>query len=114
MNTETLNALKTLRDAKTSITDKLTDSSITPAEKKILGSVFLTLQDEEDILINCTLQDMVDKINTSNASLQILIKQMDKVSQHISDISTTVKKVSKMLSVLTEITTKAFSSGLLG
>lgn len=114
MTTETLNALKSVRDAKTAVITKLTDPSISPGEKKVLGSVLITLQDEEDILINCTLQDMVDKINTSNASMQILIKQMDKVSQHISDISNIVKKVSNMLSVLTEITTRAISVGLLG
>ncbi len=114
MNTETLNALKSVRDAKTAVISKLTDPSISADEKKVLGSVLIRLQDEEDILINCTLQDMIDKINTSNSALQILIQQMDKVSQHISDISNTIKKVSNMLSVLTEITAKALSAGLLG
>jgi flagellar hook-basal body complex protein FliE len=114
MTTETLNALKSVRDAKTAVISKLTDSPISADEKKVLGSVLITLEDEENILINCTLQDMVDKINTSNNSLQVLILQMDKVSKHLSDISDTIKKVSKMLSVLTEIISKAFSAGLLG
>jgi prophage DNA circulation protein len=114
MTTETLNALKSVRDAKTAVISKLTDSSISADEKKVLGSVLVTLEDEENILINCTLQDMVDKINTSNNSLQVLILQMDKVSKHLSVISDTIKKVSKMLSVLTEIISKAFSAGLLG
>ena len=114
MTTETLNALKSVRDAKNAVLAKLTDPAISTGEKKVLGSVLVTLEDEENILINCTLQDMVDKINTSNNALQILIGQMDKVSKHISDISAIIKKVSKMLSVLTEITSKAFSAGLLG
>ncbi len=114
MNTETLNALKSVREAKTMVLNKLTDKAISKNEKQILGDVLISLEDDENILINNTLQDMVDKINASNDALKKLIAQMDKVSQHISDISTAIKKVSNILSVFTEITGKALSAGLLG
>jgi hypothetical protein len=114
MNTETLNALKSVREAKTMILNKLTDKAISKNEKQILGDVLISLEDDENILINNTLQDMVDKINASNDALKKLIVQMDKVSQHISDISTAIKKVSNILSVFTEITGKALGAGLLG
>jgi hypothetical protein len=114
MNTETLNALKSVREAKTLVLNKLTDKTISKDEKLILGDVLIGLEADEDILINDTLQDMVDKINVSNDALKKLIVQMDKVSKHISDISNAVKKVSNILAVFTEITGKALSAGLLG
>ena len=113
MNTETLNALKQVREAKTMVLNKLTDITLSHAEKQILGEVLLNLQEDEDTLINSVLQDMVDKINASNDALKNLIEQMDKASQNISEISNTIKKISNVLSTLTEITTKALSAGLL-
>lgn len=114
MTTETLNALKQVREAKTMVLSKLTDTTVSKEEKLILGDVLINLQDQEDILINFTLQAMVDKINASNSALQDLIKQMNNASQNISEISTAIKKISNVLSTLTEITTKALSAGLLG
>jgi hypothetical protein len=114
MTTETLNALKQVREAKTMVLSKLTDTTVSKEEKLILGDVLINLQDQEDILINFTLQAMVDKINASNSALQDLIKQMNNASQNISEIRTAIKKISNVLSTLTEITTKALSAGLLG
>ena len=74
----------------------------------------INLQEQENILINFTLLSMVNKINASNAALENIIQQMDQASQKLSAISNTVKKISNVLSTLTEITTKALSAGLLG
>ena|ERR1700733_469237 len=112
MNTETLNALKQLSEAKRMILDKLAET-ILPDEKRILGDVLINLQEDENILINFTLQDMVDKINATNEALQNLIHQMDNASQNISGLNNAIKKISGVLSTLTEITTKALSAGLL-
>lgn len=114
MTTETLSALNEVREAKTMVLEKLTDTTISQDEKQILGAVLINLQEQEDILINFVLQDMVDKINSSNAALQNLIEQMDSTSQKLAAISNTIKKVSNILSTLTDITTKAIGSGLLG
>ena len=114
MNTETLNALKQVREAKTTILTKLADSSISQEEKRIVGEALINLQEQENILINFTLLAMVNKINASNAALENIIQQMDEASKKLSAISNTVKKISNVLSTLTEITTKALSAGLLG
>ena len=114
MNTETLNALKQVREAKTTILSKLAGNSISPEEKRIVGEALINLQEQENILINFTLLSMVNKINASNAALENIIQQMDQASQKLSAISNTVKKISNVLSTLTEITTKALSAGLLG
>jgi hypothetical protein len=114
MTTETLNALKQVREAKMMVLSKLTDTTISQKEKKLLGDILINLQEQENTLINFTLQDMIDKINSTNGALENLIKQMDKTSRELSVISDTIKKISGVLSTLTEITTKALSAGLLG
>lgn len=114
MNTETLNALKIVRDAKTNVLAKLTANDVSKSDKQFLGNLLLVLEDEEDALINLTLQDMVNKINASNEALQRLITQMQHASDNISSLSNTIKKVSHILSAFTEITSKAISVGLLG
>jgi hypothetical protein len=114
MKTESLNALKQVREAKMMVLSKLTDTTISQEEKRILGDVLINLQEQENTLINFTLQDMVDKINATNPALENLIQQMDNISQKLSAISNTIKKISNVLSTLTEITTKALNAGLLG
>jgi hypothetical protein len=114
MNTAVLNALKQVREAKTMVLSSLTDTTIDPGEKRILGGILINLQEQEDTLINFTLQDMADKINASNAALKTLIQQMDDASQNLAGISNAIKKISGVLSTLTDIITKALSAGLLG
>ena len=114
MTSVTLNALKQVREAKMMVLDKLTDNTISQEEKRILGDVLINLQDQENTLINFTLQDMIDKINASNAALKNLIQQMENTSKDIAVIGDIIKKISHVLSTLTEITTKAISAGLIG
>ncbi|MEO7119497.1 MAG: hypothetical protein ABIY62_00285 [Ginsengibacter sp.] len=113
MNTETLNALKLIGNAKSQVVSELTDPALPPEEKQILGNILVNLQDHENTLINFTLQDMIDKIDSANADLQDLIEQMNDASENIAAISDTISKISGMLSTLTEITGKALSAGLL-
>ncbi len=114
MNTAVLNALKQVREAKMMVLESLTDNAIGTDEKEILGEILINLQEQENALINFTLQQMVDKINASNAALKSLIQQMDDVSKNLSGISKTIKKISGVLSTLTEIVSKAIDAGLAG
>lgn len=114
MNTAVLNALKQVREAKTMVLSELTDATLRPDEKRVLGDILINLQEQENTLINFTLQEMADKINASNAALKILIQEMDDTSKNLSRISNIIKKISGILSTLTEIITKAISAGLLG
>ena len=70
MNTEAINTLKQVREGINAIQIQLSDSTLTKKEKSLLGDVLLNLNDLEDIIINNILQDMVDKINSSNALLK--------------------------------------------
>lgn len=114
MNTAVLNALKQVSEAKALVLKNITGNILHDDEKRILGDIFINLQEQENVLINCALQEMVDKINSSNAGLKDLIQQMDTESQNLSEISDKIKKVSGVLSTLTEIITKAISAGLAG
>ena len=113
MNTAVLNALKQVREAKTMVLNKLSDNTLSKDEKRLLGDVLINLQEQENDLINFTLQEMVDKIDSTNAALQDLIDQMERASEKLSAISDTIKKISGVLSTLTEIINKALSAGLL-
>jgi len=114
MNTETLNALKQVAQARATVLSALNDDTLPVNEKGMLQAVLLNLQDQEDALINYTLQDMADKINASNTALQALIQQMNTASQQITAVNNAIKKVSNVLSTLAEITNKALAAGLLG
>lgn len=113
MNTEAMNTLKQVREGINAIQIQLTDSTLTKKEKSLLGDVLLNLNDLEDIIINNILQDMVDKINSSNALLKKLISDMKRSSDKISKLSNTIKRISDTVGVLAHITAKAMSVGIL-
>lgn len=113
MNTETLNTLKQVREGINATQQALNDPTLTHDEKMILGGVLLNLSKQEDILINNTLQAMVDKINASNEELTSLIAEMESATERLAQFSNTIKKISNVVATLSEITTKAISAGIL-
>lgn len=114
MNTETLNALKQVRDGINALQQALNDPDLTHDEKVFISTVLVNLNEQEDILINDVLQAMVDKINASNDELKQLIRKMSAAEQRIARFSDTIKKISHALETLAEITAKAMKAGLLG
>jgi predicted nuclease with TOPRIM domain len=113
MNTETLNALKEVREGLNTLQQALTQPGLAHDEKELLSTVLLNLKEQEDILINNILQDMVDKINASNDELQQLIAEMEAAGERLARFSDMVKKISDKVGMLAHITTKALSAGLL-
>jgi hypothetical protein len=114
MNTESINTLKLIREVKNELQELLNDESIKKSERRLLEAVLSNLMDLEDGIILETLQAMVDKINASNADLQKLIIQMETASDKIAKFSNTVKKVSDVVAILGEITSKAIKAGIAG
>lgn len=113
MNTEALSTMKQIRDAVGQIQVQLNDPTYKAADKQLLQEALSNLLDQEDVIINNSLQAMVDKLNAGNADFQSTISDMKKASAKISAFADTLKKVSDVIGVLTEITTKAISAGLL-
>jgi hypothetical protein len=114
MNTESINTLKLIREVKNELQELLNDESIKKSDRRLLEAVLSNLMDLEDGIILETLQAMVDKINASNADLQKLIIQMEAASDKIAKFSNTVKKVSDVVAILGEITSKAIKAGIAG
>jgi hypothetical protein len=112
MNTEVLNTMKQIREAVGKIQVQLNDPAYHTADKQLLEEALDNLLDQEDIIINNSLQAMVDKLNASNTSLEGILADMKKASAKISAFADTLKKVANVVGVLTEITTKAISAGL--
>jgi hypothetical protein len=112
MNTEAFNALKQVREVANELQMMLNDTSLTRDERFLLEQVLSNLYELEDIIIELTLQAMVDKINESNESLKKLIADMKHESDNIAKFAATVQKVSDVVGVLAQITEKAIDAGL--
>lgn len=113
MNTEIINTLKKVREAINVTQIELNDPTLSSDEKSLLAKTIINLNKTEDIIINKVLQEMVDKINSTNDELKQLIEEMKTSTQKIAQFSNTIKKISDVLGVLIEITTKAMSAGIL-
>lgn len=114
MNTETLNALKQVNSQITQLHDELRDPTVTDAEAGPIEDAIDALEDMRDILIHEVLQDMINKLNASNAQLQQVLTRMQGVSNRLTQISAAIQKVSNIVGALVQITQKALSAGLLG
>ena len=113
MNTEALNTIKQIREGINLLQIELNDPALTLQEKGLLADAVINLNRMDDIIINNILHDMIDKINSSNAELIALISRMEAASEKIAQFSETIKKISKTVGVLAEITAKAISVGIL-
>ncbi len=92
---------------------EISDPTYTRDEKILIGNVLVNLNKLEDIVINSILQEMVDKINSANTELKQLISDMEASTERIAQFSKTVGKISNVVGVLADITSKAMSVGIL-
>ena len=113
MNTEAINTLKHVREGINAIQIEMNDETLKVNEKRLLAETLINLNRIEDIIINNALQDMVDKINSSNNQLKLLIVNMKASTERIARFSNIIKKISDTVGVLAEITSKAMSAGIL-
>ena len=114
MNTEAMSALKQVNATIGQLQAALNDPSLTPQESGLIQQSIDDLSDQQDTILNKTLQAMVDEINSSNKDLQGLIKKMQAESDKLGKLADTIKKVSDVVGTLAEITQKAIGAGLLG
>ena len=113
MNTEAMNTLKQVREGINALQIELNDQTLPRNEKSLLGDALINLNKLEDIIINTMLQDMVEKINSSNNQLKKLITEMQASTDRIAKFSNKIKSVSDTVGVLAHITKKALSVGIL-
>ncbi len=113
MNTETLSALKQVNALIAQLEDAEKDTSLTSQEKKLIQQAINDQCDLQDTLIQDTLQAMVDKINSANNDVVQLIDKMQKTSEKLGKLAIAIKKVSDIVGILAQITSKALSAGLL-
>ncbi|RYF45211.1 MAG: hypothetical protein EON99_00205 [Chitinophagaceae bacterium] len=113
MNTESMNTLKIVRDTINLVQQQMEEGTWNKAEKKSIAATLRSLDTIENVIVNETLMKMVDELNASNTQLTGLIEDMEKASAKIEKISTAVKRVSKVIGVLAEITKKAIAVGIL-
>jgi hypothetical protein len=108
-----MNTLKQIREARRILQERQNSGDLARKEKNLVEQGISILSDQEDILINNCLQDMVGMLNEKNDDLKALLITMEKASKKIEGISNIIRKIAEVVSVLTEITTKAISVGIL-
>ncbi|HEY4209256.1 MAG TPA: hypothetical protein VGM31_20670 [Puia sp.] len=113
MNADTSNALNQVKALIAQLQDAHKDTSLTPQEKVLIENAINLQMDIQDILIQQTLQAMVDKINASNTDMMALMTRMQQTSDKLAKLAANIKKVSDVVGMLAEATTKAISAGLL-
>ncbi len=113
MNTESINTLKLIREAIGEVEQELGNPDLDKTDKKLLTKVFFELSKAESIIINETLMQMVKELNANNKKLEKMITDMEASSAKIAKLSRTIKKVSKVIGVLADITGKAITAGIL-
>ncbi len=115
MNTEAMNALKQIRETTNALQQELNNLYYTDHDddRKLLEAILNNLFDQEDLIINNTLQTIVNKLKKDNLKLQALIDKMNTETGEIAKVSTIVKKASDIIAALVKITTVAVSAGLL-
>lgn len=114
MNTEALNTLKQVRAAAKNVTLQLTDNSLKKDERNLLEATLIQLNDIDDTIVNEVLQNMIDKINSSNTQLKQLIIKMKASSDKIAQFSKTIKAVSDTVGLLASLMKMAIAGGILG
>ncbi len=114
MNTEALNTLRQVRATSKLVALQLSDTTLKNGERALLEIALQNLNDIDDTIINEVLQDMIDKLNSSNQQLKQLIIQMQASTQKIAQFSNTIKAISDTVGVLATIMSKAMGAGILG
>ncbi|MVN22914.1 hypothetical protein [Mucilaginibacter arboris] len=115
MNTEAMNVLKQIRETTNQLQEELDDPYYQnhTDDRILLESMLNNLYDQEDLIINNTIQNIVQQLNEGNNKLQLLIDKMSASSNQIAKLNVVVKKVSDIIAALVKITTVAVSAGLL-
>ena len=113
MNDDKLAALKQVNLLIVQLHDALNDPALSPTERKLIEEAINDQSDVRDVLIENTLQAMVDKINSANKDLQDLTARMEKTSEKLAKLAASIKKVADILGTLAQATTKVLSSGLI-
>src|ERR1700753_1895153 len=118
MNTETMTALKAvnqqLTDLKAVLDNHQLAAQLTPEEEQLIEKAITDMNNLQDALIQKSLQDMVDHINSCNGDLTSLIGDMEKTSERLKKFSAGVKKVADIVTALAQVTTQAIAKGLIG
>lgn len=113
MNTESINTLKLIREAINEVQKALNDPELTTSQRKNLERVLIRLFEMDEIIINDSLQGMIDKLNSSNEDLKILIGEMDASVAKLAQLAARISRISTVVGTLTDIVGKAMAVGIL-
>ena len=112
-NTERMNALKQVAEARKAVGEARQDSNLTPKQIQLLDDVYRELMDTEDTLIHEEIQDSIAKLNEHSKALGDLTTRLKRSTEQLKEVGETISTVAKIIGVLADIVAKAASVGLL-
>lgn len=108
-----MNTLKQVRDALRTLQEKQNDPMLSAEERSMVEEGIWLLSEQEDVIINNSLEEMVGELNERNEQLSGLCDRIDESAGRLGNVAKTIRKVATVVGVLTEIITKASGAGLL-
>lgn len=112
-NTERMNALKQVAEARKATGEARQVSNLTPKQIQLLDDVYRELMDTEDTLVHEDIQDSIATLNEHSKALGDLTTRLKRSTEKLKKLSNTINTVAKVIGVLADIIAKAASVGLL-
>lgn len=112
-NTERLNALQYVIDARRAIDDVRGQDGLTQKQQKMLDDVHDSLVDMEDLLVEEDIQKTIKGLEQGESDLKELIKRMKQSSKDIQQLTNAVADAAKAVGAVADIIATAASAGIL-
>ena len=112
-NTECLNTLELVRQAKKAVASAELNKDLTPDQRNTLVGLYWDLEDLEDKLILQDISKQVDVLTSDASDLANLTANMDKSVAQLSVVADTVNVAAKAVGALVQIASTASAAGLI-
>jgi len=112
MNTEILNTLKAVQEARTEATKAFAKPALTDAERLVLEPIIIHLSNLEGSLLNKVKEELIEALTKDTEPLQALVEEIERSIKKLERIATLVKSVSEKIEALINIIGIAASVGI--
>ena len=112
-NTERLQVIRTVREAKASVRNARFESSIPARTRAKLETLYTMLDRLEDDLILCELDEALDALEKASGKIEAINQEIRETKKELEAITEKVEKATKAVKILVDIASRAASVGLI-
>jgi hypothetical protein len=106
-NTQRLEVLQTVRQAKTAVRDEGSDADLNKQQKAVLENLFVDLERLEDDLILGILDEKIESLTSTSKNLKAVAKDVKQDLDKLSGIAELVENAAKGVEMLVDVASKA-------